>query len=213
MRRPRHIWLYIAAGLLAALYFAHSRLDPGAGSLLLAEKGACAALLALWAALNLRGGADRRLIVAVMAFGALGDVLIDAIGLSAGALAFLAGHVAAIILYLRHWRRDPTWVAASTVVAAFSAWAAFRGIAADGGLALYVFGLTLMTATAMISRFPHWVRLGALLFFASDWLIFLRIGPLQGSSVPDMLIWPLYAAGQMLIAWGVVTGLRREQMR
>lgn len=210
MQSLRHGWLFLLAGLFALVYFVHSRLAPGTGPLMLAEKGGCAALLALWAALNLRG-TDGWLVVAVMAFGALGDVLIEAVGLSAGALAFLVGHILATALYLRHWRRNSVAIAGVTVAGAFAAWIAFRGIAADGGLALYVFALTMMTGTALASRFPRVVGLGALLFFASDWLIFLRMGPLHASPLPGMLIWPLYTAGQLLIAWGVVTRLRREQ--
>jgi uncharacterized membrane protein YhhN len=45
-----------------------------------------------------------RLLVAVMAFGALGDVLLETSGMTVGALAFLAGHVVAIVLYLRNRR-------------------------------------------------------------------------------------------------------------
>ena len=38
----------------------------------------------------------------VMLLGMLGDVLLNAVGLTTGALAFLAGHVVAIILYRRN---------------------------------------------------------------------------------------------------------------
>ena len=104
-------------------------------------------------------------------------------------------------------------VAGVAVAGALMAWAAFRGIAPDGGLALYVFGLTMMTGTALTSRFPLVVGFGALLFFISDWLIFLRMGALPDSSLAQLLIWPLYATGQLRIAWGVVLTLHREQAR
>jgi hypothetical protein len=46
-------------------------------------------------------------IAAVMAFGALGDVLLDAVGLQVGAVAFLVGHVIAITLYARRQQVNP----------------------------------------------------------------------------------------------------------
>jgi uncharacterized membrane protein YhhN len=70
-----------------------------------------------------------------------------------------------------------------------------------------VYGLALggMVATAWISRFPRsWVGAGALLFAVSDLLIFARLGPLVDSIVPTLLVWPLYVAGQAMIAYGVV---------
>ncbi len=53
-----------------------------------------------------------------------------------------------------------------------------------------------MTASAMLSRLGTLVAMGALLFFASDWLIFLRMGPLSGSPIPQLLVWPTYFAGR-----------------
>jgi len=47
------------------------------------------------------------------------------------------------------------------------------------------------------------------MFVASDLLIFAKLGPLAASSVPHLLIWPLYFGGQALIAWGAVTTLLR----
>ena len=48
------------------------------------------------------------------------------------------------------------------------------------------------------------VALRALLFAVSDLLIFARLGPLAVSIVPTLLVWPLYVAGQAMIAYGVV---------
>ena len=67
-----------------------------------------------------------------------------------------------------------------------------------------------MAASAWISRFPRYrVGLGAVMFVASDLLIFAKMGPLAGSLIPVLLIWPLYFIGQALIAWGAVTTLLR----
>jgi uncharacterized membrane protein YhhN len=173
-------------------------------------KGACVALLALWAACQARE-ADGWLIAAVMALGALGDMLIE-IKLEYGALAFLAGHLVAIGLYLRN-RQASAWPAIPVaLIVALAAWwlPAARGMAP--GIALYALGLGAMAGTALTSRFARDnVGLGALLFVASDLLIFAQIGPLHGSMLPGLLIWPLYVAGQAAIAWGVVTNLRKAR--
>jgi uncharacterized membrane protein YhhN len=93
---------------------------------------------------------------------------------------------------------------------AFAAWLLPADRAAAPGIAVYALGLGAMAGTAWFSRFPRsTVGLGAWLFVASDLLIFARLGPLHGSVVPDLLVWPLYVVGQGLIAWGVVTSLRR----
>ena len=47
-----------------------------------------------------------------------------------------------------------------------------------------------------------------MMFVASDLLIFARMGPLAGSAVPGLLIWPLYYFGQFLICTGVIATLR-----
>jgi len=178
-------------------------------------KGAGVALLAIWAAANARTAAGWW-ITAVLALGAAGDVLIDAIGLTAGACAFLAGHVLATALYLRERRRD--WTAMLTGVALARvtviptiAFLLPADRAAAPGIALYALGLGAMAASASLSRFPlRRVSLGALMFAVSDLLIFARLGPLDGSVLPDLLVWPLYFAGQALIATGVVGTLGRE---
>src|SRR5215472_17004095 len=68
-----------------------------------AWKGSGVALLAVYAATRARSF-DGWLLVAVLALGATGDVLLEVIGLTRGAAAFLAGHLVAIWLYLRNRR-------------------------------------------------------------------------------------------------------------
>lgn len=174
-------------------------------------KGAGVGLLAAWAATQARS-IDGWLIAAVMALGAIGDVLLDAVGLTAGAAAFLAGHLVAITLYLRDRRAAPTpsqrlsglIVAPLTVAIALA-------MTADVGVAIYAAALGSMAATAWTSSFPRYrVGLGAMLFVASDLLIFSRSGPLAGSFLPTLLVWPLYFAGQALIVIGVVATLVRR---
>ncbi|MFZ5746108.1 MAG: lysoplasmalogenase family protein [Pseudomonadota bacterium] len=173
-------------------------------------KGAGVALLALWAALHARR-TDGWLIAAALALGALGDVLLEVAGLVVGAWAFLAGHLVAILLYARN-RRGP-WIVALGFAVGVSALAAILPTdrAASPGIAFYAFGLGGMAGMAWISRFPRErVALGALLFVVSDLLIFARMGPLSASTLPGLLIWPTYFAGQVLIALGVVGALQRR---
>ena len=199
--------LYMAALLVGASYWAAGNwLPPSIG--LTIWKGAGVALLALWAALSTRERSGWLLVV-VLAFGALGDVLIETHGLIAGAVAFLAGHVAAVILYLSNRREDRggTGIAMATVVLVP---AIAYMLSRQPGVLVYSLGLGAMAAAAWVSRFPRYVGLGAMFFVLSDLLIFARLGPLAGSAIADFLVWPLYFSGQALIAFGVRTALNTE---
>ena len=180
--------------------------------LLWAWKGAGVALLAVYA--WVRGeGSDAQQIGAVLGFGAIGDVLIE-LRLEAGAIAFLIGHLIAIRLYWLHRRAH---LPVSQKLAALAMLALIPAIAfllptdrsAAPGVAFYSLGLAAMTAAAWTSSFPRYrVGIGAVLFAVSDLLIFSRYGPLAGSPLPGLLIWPLYYFGQFLICTGVVGELR-----
>lgn len=196
-------WAAIAAG---ATYLPATWLLPN-GPMLVVWKGGGVALLALWAALRARSS-DGWLLALVLALGAGGDVLLEVAGLTTGAIAFLAGHLVAVALYWRHLRPDwrgglPIAVGRLLIISALAfAFPADR--AAAPGIALYATGLGAMAAMAWLSDFPtRWVSFGALLFAVSDLLIFARLGPLAGSIIPDLLVWPLYFGGQAMIAWGV----------
>jgi uncharacterized membrane protein YhhN len=203
--------LFLAAVIAGAAYYATHWITLGPAAHV-AVKGAGVGLLALWAALQARD-TDGWLIAAALGLGALGDVLLETHGWTVGAIAFLAGHLTAATLYLRN-RRGPGWqagVIALAVVAA--AWAMPADRAAAPGIALYAAGLGAMFGTAAISRFPQTiVGLGAALFVLSDLLIFARMGPMAGSPLPELLIWPTYFAGQALIAWGVARSLAHEDL-
>jgi uncharacterized membrane protein YhhN len=174
-------------------------------------KGLGVGLLALYAALQARS-LDAWLLVAVMAFGALGDVLLGAAGLTVGALAFLAGHLVAIGLYLRNRRPTPSLsqltlavvIVPATVIIAYLLPADRAGAP---GVALYSLGLSLMAATAWTSRFHRFrVGIGAVMFVVSDLLIFARSGPLPDSFAVGLAVWGLYYFGQLLICVGVLQG-------
>lgn len=203
----------LLAALLAGLAYwpATWLIEPS--PLLIAWKGAGVALLALWAALQARS-LDGWLIALVMALGATGDVLLDAAGAHPGAYAFLAGHVVAILLYWRN--RRPRLAFSQKLLAillvplvTFIFYTMPENRALVPGFTLYAFFLALMAAMAWTSRFPRYLTgLGAILFVVSDLLIFARYGPLAGSMLPDLLVWPLYFTGQAMIVTGVVGTLR-----
>ena len=210
--KPRATWLLTLALLAGtSFWFVGQHTIPTLPWI--AWKGAGVGLLTVWAALNARGR-DGWLTTAVMTFGTLGDVLLER-SQTGGALAFLAGHLIAILLYLAHRRskKTPSQVALAVLLLVGVPVIAFllpTDRAAAPGIAIYAIGLGAMAASAWISRFPRYrVGLGAVMFVASDLLIFAKIGPLSGSLIPVILIWPLYFAGQALIAWGAVTTLLR----
>ncbi len=185
------------------------------GTPMIVWKGLGVGLLALWAALNARS-VDGWLIALVMALGASGDVLLDAISLQAGGVVFALGHAVAIWLYLKKRRAklspSQALLAGLTVpLSVFAAWKLLGGGVQGLQAALYTFFVAAMAAAAWISRFPRYrTGIGAMLFLASDLLIFSRFGALKGSQLPDIMVWPLYFAGQALITWGVVRVLRRD---
>jgi uncharacterized membrane protein YhhN len=151
-----------------------------------------------------------------MAFGALGDVLLDAAGLVVGAVAFLIGHLIAIGLYWRNRRPSTTLsqrllailVVPATVIIAFLLPADRAGAP---GVALYALSLALMASFAWTSRFPRYrVGLGALMFVLSDLLIFAREGALAGAAWIGLAIWGLYYFGQLMICVGVTATLAKR---
>lgn len=176
-------------------------------------KGSGVALLAVYAATQART-LDGGLLVVVLAFGALGDVLLETHGLVAGALAFLAGHLSAIALYLRHrdralGRAGMAFALALIPVITVIAFLLPPDRAGAGLIALYAAGLAAMATAAWISRFPrHLVAAGALMFVVSDLLIFLRTGrPILDILPVALAVWGLYFGGQALIAVGVARRL------
>ncbi|MEP3224520.1 MAG: lysoplasmalogenase [Parasphingorhabdus sp.] len=184
------------------------------GMYLMLWKGAAVSFLAIYA--FRRGpGLDGRLIALVMAFGAVGDMLIE-IDLIAGAIAFTVGHSIAIALYSRYRRSEMTFsqklfAILLVPVTIFIAWSLPHERSEALGLAVYSLFLATMAATAWTSRFPRYrVGVGALLFVISDLLIFSQMGFLQNSNIPGLTIWPLYYVGQFLIVTGVIRTLRED---
>lgn len=215
----RHLapYLVLACAIVAGVsYVASWDLDiPPLAAML--WKGAGVSLLALYAGLKARS-LDGWLICAVMAFGALGDMLLEAAGLTVGAVAFLVGHLIAIWLYLRNRPRAVTRSQAlfaillvpTTGILAFLL-PTDRALAAAA--TLYSMSLAAMAAMAWTSRFPRAVvGVGALMFVVSDLLIFARAGALEHAAWIGLAIWGLYFLGQTLICVGVTGTLARSRL-
>ncbi len=178
-------------------------------------KGAGVGLLAIAAAIEARGR-DGWLLALLLALGALGDVLLEAIGLTAGAIAFMAAHGVAIILYLANRRTALTGSQGMLVLlvvplGAFIAWSLPGDRAQAPGVALYAIFVAAMAAAAWASCFPRLrTGLGAMMFLLSDLLIFAQMGALEGTIWVSPAIWLLYYLGQVLIFLGVTRSLRER---
>ena len=184
------------------------------GLFLMIWKGLGVGFLAVYALRRVHNF-DGKLIAAVMAFGALGDMLIE-IDLIMGAAAFIAGHCIAITLYLRHRREklafsQKLFAMILVPITVFVAWSIPFDRSEAPGLAAYSLFLAVMAAMAWTSSFSRYhVGIGAILFVISDLFIFSRMGFLQNSAIPYWTVWPIYYLGQFLIATGVVRKLRDD---
>jgi len=210
--RARWLWWLALAGGISFMIAVVQRLE---GSPIWAWKTTGVAFLALWAAANARERSGW-LIAAVLGFGALGDWLLDARGLIAGAAAFAVGHLIAIILYLTNRRARTTpsqrllgWLTIPATLAIV--WAMLSPAPGWWHAAAYSLFVAAMAAAAWTSRFPRYrTGIGAMMFLASDLFIFAGEGGVLPKDVTMWLVWPLYFGGQALIAWGVVHTLGKD---
>jgi len=201
-------WLLASVIASFAYYFLWN--NPIGGAWLIALKGAAVGLLAAYAWRRTRG-LDGGILVLALALSAAADMALELSFVVGGGL-FAASHAVAIVLYLRNRRESTVWsqrMLALSLLIATPIISYFLSGRAD--ISLYAGFLGVMAAAAWMSRFPRYrVGLGAILFVFSDWLIFSRMGPLELAPLPEILIWPLYYAGQLMIATGVVQTLRGE---
>ena len=212
--RARWLWFAALVGGASYMIAVAQRLD---GPAIWAWKTSGVALLAAWAAANARSR-DGWMIAAALAFGALGDWVLAAIGLMQGAVAFATGHAIAIALYLGNRRAamsasQTLLVFAVVPLALLVAWGLTKQAAPGqmGAAVGYTAIVALMAATAWASRFPRYrTGIGAMVFLASDLFIFAGEGGALSRDVTMWFVWPLYFAGQALIAWGVVSTLAKE---
>jgi uncharacterized membrane protein YhhN len=207
-------WL-LASIVAATAYFFLNDNPIGEGTWGILLKGAGVALLALYALLRVphdRRGIDGALLVLALALAALGDMTIELYFTAGGAL-FAAAHCVAVALYLRNRHPRPSPVQKLTGVGLLigTPLVSFL-LSGQAQIALYAGFLGAMAAAAWMSHYPRYrVGTGAVLFVVSDWLIFSRMGAYDLAPLPDLLIWPLYYAGQMMLATGIVQCLRGEQ--
>ena len=201
-------WLVLGIALAIAFWMTSGSALGGLFQILL--KGGSVAALAAYA-LSRSRTRDGRTIAAVMAVGAAGDVGME-LDTAVGGALFLLGHLIAIVLYWRNRRAHSAGTQRAAAIALLvgvplAAWL----LTHDPLPAIYAAALGAMAASAWVSRFSRYnVGIGALLFVASDLLIFARLGGRLDESVTGWLIWPLYYAGQLLICTGVIRTLRRD---
>ena len=179
-------------------------------------KGAAVGLLAVYLWLR-HGSPDARLMAWAFGAAALGDMALEIeTDRLIGGLLFFAYHVMAMGVYLRNRRPELTpsqkaAVAAMLVLTPAIAWLLPADRAQAANTALYALALGAMAASAWASVFPRYrVGAGAALFLLSDLLLFAEMGPLQGHIVPQVMVWPVYYLGQLLIAVGVAQTLRKR---
>jgi hypothetical protein len=207
---------WLLASIAAALAYYVLRDAEWSDIYIALVKGAAVGLLAVYAWHRSHSN-DVHMIAGVMALGALGDMAVE-FWFEIGGALFFAGHVLALALYLQpHNRRNthtPSQKAAAVALLLFTPILSYL-LSKDAGVGLYGLALGGMAAAAWMSRFSRYhVGIGALLFVASDLLIFARLGGAGPQNflgnLPHWLIWPTYYIGQFLICTGVVQTLRRD---
>lgn len=208
-------WLLVSIAAAIAFYFLRDN-PVGEGTWGLLAKGASVGLLAVYAQARIphdKRGLDGWLLVAVLALAAAGDVAIELDFVTGGSF-FTAAHCVAVVLYLRnrHARPSPVQKLIGLALLIGTPLISYILSGQQMQIALYASFLGAMAAAAWMSHYPRYrVGNGAVLFVVSDWLIFSRLGAFDLAPLPDLLIWPLYYAGQVMIATGIVQCLRGEQ--
>jgi uncharacterized membrane protein YhhN len=208
---------WLLASIAAAIAFYFLRDNPvGEGTWGLLAKGASVGLLAVYVQARVphgKRGLDGLLLIGALSLAAAGDVAIELDFLIGGAF-FTAAHCIAVALYLRNRHARPSPVQKMIGLALLIGTPLVSYILSGQQLqiALYAVFLGAMAAAAWMSHYPRYrVGTGAVLFVVSDWLIFSRFSAFDFAPLPDLLIWPLYFAGQVMIATGIVQCLRGEQ--
>ena len=201
-------WL-LAAIAAALAYFVLEDARIG-GVFIILLKGAGPIFLSAYALARHRGP-DGRLLAGVMGISGLADMALE-LWFEIGAAIFIVAHLLAITLYLRNWRPRPAasqiaLSAAFLLLVPIISWILTK----SPGVAFYATVLGAMAAAGWSSRFPRYrVGTGVALFVISDLLIFSRMGGQLDAEITNWLVWPLYFAGQFLIATGVIQTLRRS---
>ncbi|GAA1802212.1 lysoplasmalogenase [Agromyces neolithicus] len=154
------------------------------------------------------------LLVTALAGSWVGDVLLSFPGFFVpGLLAFLAAHVAFIVLFLRlpvqsGRRRLPA--GALVYVAWYAGFLALLGPHLGALLVpVAVYGAVLGSMAALAGGRGGPIAVGGAFFVVSDSVLALgRFLPGYEFALHDLVVMSTYLAAQGLIAWGVVSGLR-----
>lgn len=207
-------WLLASIASATAFYFLRDN-PVGEGTWGLLAKGASVGLLAIYVLVRVphdRRGLDGVLLVVALLLAAAGDVAIE-LYFTVGGAFFSAAHCVAVALYLRNLRQRPSPSQLMLGLGLLIGTPLISYLLSDQAqIAIYALFLGAMAGAAWLSRFPRYrVGTGAVLFVISDWLIFSRMGQFDLGVLPDLLIWPLYYVGQVMIASGIVQCLRGEQ--
>jgi len=207
-------WLLASIAAATAFYFLRDN-PIGEGTWGLLAKGASVGLLAIYVLVRVphdRRGLDGVLLVVALLLAAAGDVAIE-LYFTVGGAFFAAAHCVAVALYLRNRRQRMSPSQRMLGLGLLIGTPLISYLLSDQiEIAIYAAFLGAMAAAAWLSRFPRYrVGTGAVLFVISDWLIFSRMGRFDLGMLPDLLIWPTYYAGQVMIATGIVQCLRGEQ--
>lgn len=207
-------WLLASIAAATAFYFLRDN-PVGEGTWGILAKGASVGLLAIYALVRVphdRRGTDGAILVLALALAAVGDMAIELDFMTGGAF-FAAAHCTSVVLYLRnrHSRPSPVQKVIGLGLLIGTPLISY-GLSGLVNIAIYASFLGVMAAAAWMSHYPRYrVGTGAVLFVISDWLIFSRLGTYDFAPLPDLLIWPLYYIGQVMIATGIVQCLRGEQ--
>lgn len=206
-KRP---WLLASIAVAIAFYLLR---DEEVGGLYLAAiKGAAVGLLAVYSVVR-ASGSDARMIAGVMALSAMGDIALE-FWFQIGGGFFFAAHMLALVLYLqphnRRGKHTSSQKAAAVALLLLTPLCSYL-LSRDPAIGLYALALGGMASAAWMSRFSRYhVGIGAVIFVASDLLIFARIGGEELGGMSEWLIWPTYYLAQFLICTGVVQTLRRD---
>jgi uncharacterized membrane protein YhhN len=207
-------WLLASVAAATAYYFLRDNpIGEGTWGILL--KGAGVSLLAVYVLVrvpNDRRGIDGAMLVLALALAAVGDMAIE-LDFLTGGVFFTAAHCVAVALYLRnrHPRPSPVQKLMGLALLIGTPLVSY-GLSGQVNIAIYASFLGAMAAAAWMSHYPRYrVGTGAVLFVISDWLILSRMGAYDFAPLPDLMIWPLYYIGQVMIATGIVQCLRGEQ--
>ncbi len=205
---------FLLLSFAAALAFYYLRFTPFPELYLMLVKGAGVALLAIYAFAR-HSSPDARLLGWALGAAALGDMAMQW-NHQIGGLLFFLFHVLAMGVFLRNRRESITgtqsWVVGMTLILTpVIAWLLPADRDAAWQVGLYGFALGGMASSAWASSFPRYrVGAGAMLFLASDLLIFAGWGPLEGHFLPEYMVWPVYYLGMFLITTGVIQTLRKR---